>query len=434
MHQLAKKAQEQKPSALKRTVKSGLPSVASNDPALQLQQTIGNHGVLRRAGPVIQPKLMIGPANDKYEQEADCIADLVMRMPEPKPLRRKLGFDGGAESEECDTCQKKPLTVQRLSHNETGLSSVPPIVDEVLRSPGQPLDSETRAFMEPRFGYDFSHVQVHTDAKAAESARAINAAAYTVGRNVVFGEGHYLRHSVSGRSLLAHELAHVVQQGGRTETSAQQTMIAEDDLTEVILAVNATTVTPALARQELPGPISLPEESMCTPETLIEPSLRGRAALSIALGEVGVRENPSASNRGACVPGAKRGCVDAYTGGRHESWCAHFVSWAFEQTGYSPFGHRAAVSSLRNWGHSQGRFIEQAKVGCGLFVPQAGDIFTMKRYQGSGHQRRLVGGHTGFVIRYDPVLAIFETVEGNNADRVVMGERTLSEVDGFIRI
>ena len=91
-------------------------------------------------------------------------------------------------------------------------SLAPPIVQEVLRLPGQPLDPEVRAFFEPRFGHDFSHVRVHTDAKAAESTRAVNALAYTVGRDVVFGAGHYEPLACAGRKLLAHELTHVVQQ------------------------------------------------------------------------------------------------------------------------------------------------------------------------------------------------------------------------------
>jgi peptidoglycan hydrolase-like protein with peptidoglycan-binding domain len=82
----------------------------------------------------------------------------------------------------------------------------------VLRSPGQPLDSGARAFMEPRFDHDFSHVRVHTDARAAESARAVNALAYTVGRDVVFGPNQYAPNTWSGRRLLAHELVHTIQQ------------------------------------------------------------------------------------------------------------------------------------------------------------------------------------------------------------------------------
>jgi outer membrane protein OmpA-like peptidoglycan-associated protein len=92
--------------------------------------------------------------------------------------------------------------------------TAPPIVHDVLRSPGQPLDDRTRAFMEPRFGHDFSGVRVHTDADAADSARAVRALAYTVGQNVVFGAGQYAPATPAGRNLMAHELTHVVQQRG----------------------------------------------------------------------------------------------------------------------------------------------------------------------------------------------------------------------------
>jgi hypothetical protein len=91
-------------------------------------------------------------------------------------------------------------------------SGVPPIVHDVLRSTGQPLDAATRAFMEPRFDHDFSQVRVHTDARAAESARAVDALAYTVGRGVVFGAGRYAPETQIGKVLLAHELTHIVQQ------------------------------------------------------------------------------------------------------------------------------------------------------------------------------------------------------------------------------
>jgi hypothetical protein len=92
--------------------------------------------------------------------------------------------------------------------------AVPPIVDDVLRSPGRPLPEDYRQVAEARFGFDFSRVRVHTDARAAESAREVNALAYTVGRHVVFGAGLYALESPSAQRLLAHELAHVVQQGG----------------------------------------------------------------------------------------------------------------------------------------------------------------------------------------------------------------------------
>jgi hypothetical protein len=91
------------------------------------------------------------------------------------------------------------------------MEEAPPIVHEVLRSPGQPLDPVTRAHMEPRFGHDFSRTRVHADRRAAESARAVDALAYTVGQDIAFAAGQY-SDSPGGRKLLAHELAHVVQQ------------------------------------------------------------------------------------------------------------------------------------------------------------------------------------------------------------------------------
>ena len=98
------------------------------------------------------------------------------------------------------------------SHTASRGHDVPPIVRSVLNSSGQPLDPATRASMESRFGHDFSQVRVHTDAKAAESARAVDARAYTVGRDVVFGANKYAPASQNGRGLLAHELAHTIQQ------------------------------------------------------------------------------------------------------------------------------------------------------------------------------------------------------------------------------
>ena len=110
------------------------------------------------------------------------------------------------------TTQAPAGLLQRKRAGGDGPETVPPIVNEVLRSPGQPLDAQMRAFFEPRFGHDFSRVRVHTDAKAAESARTVNALAYTFGENVVFGSGQLRLETHAGQRLLAHELAHVVQQ------------------------------------------------------------------------------------------------------------------------------------------------------------------------------------------------------------------------------
>ena len=119
---------------------------------------------------------------------------------------------------ECSSCrEKREQTLQRSVTNRTSPGVAPPIVYEVLHSPGQPLDRETRSFMEPRFGHDFSRVRVHNSPKAAESARTVNALAYTVGQDLVFDSGRYAPGTGEGRKLLAHELAHAVQQGGSAD-------------------------------------------------------------------------------------------------------------------------------------------------------------------------------------------------------------------------
>ncbi|HEX9990087.1 MAG TPA: DUF4157 domain-containing protein [Chloroflexia bacterium] len=139
-------------------------------------------------------------------------------MPSIMPVRTNLlqrkcacGGTPGMEGE-CAECRASHLSMQRQATGLTQPSAVPPIVHEVLRSPGQQLDQTTRAFMEPRFGHDFSQVRVHTDTRAAESAAAVNALAYTVGKDVVFGAGRYAPGTAEGRRLMAHELTHTLQQ------------------------------------------------------------------------------------------------------------------------------------------------------------------------------------------------------------------------------
>ena len=115
-------------------------------------------------------------------------------------------------SGECEECQESRL--QRKALAASVLDVEPQKVSETLRAPGQPMDRGTREFMESRLGHDFGHVRIHADGAAAASARAVDALAYTVGRDVVFAAGQYAPDGPAGRSLLAHELAHVVQQSG----------------------------------------------------------------------------------------------------------------------------------------------------------------------------------------------------------------------------
>ena len=124
----------------------------------------------------------------------------------------RLGGGSAGITGHCSACDEKRLTLQRSATGNDELRTIPPVVDEVISGAGQPLDSQARTRMESHLGHDFSRVRVHTDARAAESARAVNASAYTVGQQVVFASGKYQPQTNEGQRLLAHELTHVVQQ------------------------------------------------------------------------------------------------------------------------------------------------------------------------------------------------------------------------------
>jgi hypothetical protein len=154
------------------------------------------------------------------------------------------------------------LAIQRLARqaterpihatNSSETSTVLPVIHDVLRSQGQPLDSDTRVFMEPRFGHDFSRVRVYTDERAAESAQAVNALAYTVGQDVVFGTGQYKPETSAGRYLLAHELTHTIQQSMADQSSSLQLSPSqsEDQLEQQAKSIARAVATPSLSRQQ----------------------------------------------------------------------------------------------------------------------------------------------------------------------------------------
>lgn len=140
-----------------------------------------------------KPQGAIGAADDPLEHQADAVAQRILQMSEPA----SKGVEGSTT--------ERSLSVPELA---------PPLVRDVLRQSGKPLDPAARAFFEPRFGRDLSAVRIHADRRAAQSARAIGARAYAAGSHLVFGERQYMPKTDSGRSLLAHELAHIVQHGG----------------------------------------------------------------------------------------------------------------------------------------------------------------------------------------------------------------------------
>jgi hypothetical protein len=213
--------------------------------------------------PLIQPKLKIGTLNDKYEQEADLLADQVMRMPGPVLSLSSLfptnnGNSGdGLIQRTCSSCAKEyqaaeqkdrtvvsnnfcpncrvqrkalgdsiaPVVQRRESEAEEeealqtkGTRQTPEVTPDIesgiqsLKSAGQLLSDSSRGYFEPRYGHDFSQVRIYSDSRAADLANKINAKAFTLGKDVVFGMGQYQPRSGEGRRLIAHELTHVLQQ------------------------------------------------------------------------------------------------------------------------------------------------------------------------------------------------------------------------------
>ncbi|MFA6040973.1 MAG: DUF4157 domain-containing protein, partial [Methylophilus sp.] len=183
-----------------------------------------------QATPVVQMKLTVNKVGDKFEQEADHMADKVMRMPEPAAEKLQRQPEEKIQKKEEEKIQKSPAgedQLQRFS-NET-----PPEVSnntqqaiQTKKAGGQPLPDEVRGFMEPRFGADFSKVRVHHDGEAGKLSNQLSARAFTHENHVFFSSGQYQPGTSEGKALLAHELTHTVQQGHAIQRSPQISVTA----------------------------------------------------------------------------------------------------------------------------------------------------------------------------------------------------------------
>ena len=245
-------------------------------------------GQTRLAG--LQPKLKVNEPGDMYEQEADAMAEKVMRMPDPateeaflptagighvqrtcavcdeeEKLQRKEQEEeqvqlGPANSimRKCSACENEE---QELHRKETGsaLPAVSPSVEQTLQSPGKPLDVGARSFMEQKFGHDFSDVQIHNDSLAHQSSSDINALAYTHQNHIAFAAGQYQPASNAGKQLLAHELTHVVQQQKKVQTQGliQTQRTGTLSPTEILNTDAHTTTAYRDAVQHWPGANSI---------------------------------------------------------------------------------------------------------------------------------------------------------------------------------
>ncbi|MGN6212328.1 eCIS core domain-containing protein [Parafilimonas sp.] len=176
------------------------------------ENTIG-HPHKRNEQFFFQPKLTINQPNDIYEQEANAIADHVI----PDNAVQQSFFKPSITNvqRKCTHCEEEEKKVQR---KETGKTEN--YINTL--SGGEVLSNKERSFFESKIGYDFSGVKLHTNTEANQSAKNINALAYTHGNNIVFGEGQYQPDTDAGKRLLAHELTHVVQQGAHNSTATVQ--------------------------------------------------------------------------------------------------------------------------------------------------------------------------------------------------------------------
>lgn len=251
---------------------------SSADQFKHLQRVIGNHAALRALRSArVQAKLTVSSPDDSYEQEADRVAERVMGMPEPdisrqeeneelqtSPLADQISplVQTQPEAEEAQRQpeeEEEPAQAQFLQKQEEEEMQKQPEKEEEpvqakllqrreeraavekksnsvqegrgaslessinsIRGGGRPLTQSARFFFEPRFGADFSGVKVHTDENANHLAKSINAKAFTIGRDIVFGSGQYSPESPPGKQILAHELTHVIQQAGKSQNTIQR--------------------------------------------------------------------------------------------------------------------------------------------------------------------------------------------------------------------
>ncbi|HEX5153068.1 MAG TPA: DUF4157 domain-containing protein [Parafilimonas sp.] len=218
-------------------------------PRTHITSTSGIKNTVNTGGVFFQPKLSVNKPNDLYEQEADAVADKVMRMSDApvtqppffKPSNLSLSTGEGrgeAVQRKCAHCEEEEKQTQRKESNAaiTNASHPENYINSI--SGGRPLGENERSFFEPRMGYDFSDVRIHADSSAANSARSINALAYTSGNNIVFNEGQFSPGTDDGKKLLAHELTHVMQQNS---SSSENTIQRYSDTDHHILEEVALT-------------------------------------------------------------------------------------------------------------------------------------------------------------------------------------------------
>ncbi|MGH8761968.1 MAG: eCIS core domain-containing protein [Nitrosospira sp.] len=262
----------------------------------------------------MQRKLAIGASNDPLEQEADRVADHVVSAPSNSAI------------------DETPMRMRRFTAQTTRQAETAPAsVDYALAGSGEPLERALKEDMEARFGYDFSGVRVHFGATAEQSAREVNANAYTAGHNIVFGAGQFAPGTNEGRRLIAHELAHVVQQAPLSEaasfhtlslTAGQESSAGREGNQDAVGVVNRKT----LAHPVRQRPVILQRAGI----PVVEDVLAGVRWAQCWLGkqenpvvnplaDISIFQSPGASGWW----GAKFGCYRNNCSRRHRGWDIH---------------------------------------------------------------------------------------------------------------
>jgi len=239
---------------------------------LHLQRTIGNQVVKRMlrtgneipiqasAARAMQTKLVVNTAGYSYEQEADRVSEQIMRMPESR-VQRKCACHSSSESTgTCEESGKTRLSLQHMSLDVAGPlagDSAQPIVHDVLRSLARSLDSRTRAF---------SRVGIHIDSGPSAATGAVQAQAFRVGSDIVFGSGKFAPSTPAGRKLLSHELTHVVQQGAAPATATHSPAPVTGEGATEAKGLRPSPVSESGRLQRQPkGGKSAPQAEACPP-------------------------------------------------------------------------------------------------------------------------------------------------------------------------
>jgi hypothetical protein len=210
--------------------------------------------VVHRAPLAIQSRLKVSNPGDALEQEADHVAAQVVSAPEPS-VQRACHCGGSCPSCKSEQAEEGLLQLKALGPGHPSEGAASADVRALSQSPGKPLDAGTRAFFEPRFGFDFSNVRIHTDRAPADAADRLGAQAFTIGSHIAFARGSHPPDSTAGRLLLAHELTHVVQQSGGSGGIAGMT-----DEPQVQRLVRTSSVTCPAAATGIASPHTGPAD------------------------------------------------------------------------------------------------------------------------------------------------------------------------------